>query len=1202
MSKREEHIPTQKVDHEQGKRRVFFREKVYEQNKDKIGEGKIFESEAEFNIWFNAHNLGRDAKGENCFGHYKVPDLIDKAHPLILPQGFTYEDVIIPCKVVAKDTPPTPSVLFQPPPPPPAPPAPESMTLNAAAIPLPQWVSGGGSGQQAITSNGGDRSFNAYDHLNYGLLHGRLPAQPHVAARGNNPNDPGFQTVGDALRGFVGVIDVPAQLAGTAALGGPVAGAFLKIGQGDRADRWMVAPEGSPRHNGDKLLDFSNQWPFNGQANPFSPSRDEQLRATHLPGFYPLDTQTGRMGQVDPKFAIVKGSNPLYTLADESPALTSNERGVRTNHREENERFGGTPSAPQVLRGGVDRAQSWDANNLNMLPLLQEGQQAYEAATGDAKKAAAQHMVDLINYQSTYKFIQAEPVLQAQTWAARDAFIAKAEQDGVTGLDRFHMAAESPDQTVTKAEMRANLTKYYTEMATNKKTDGKFNNFYDMMVDGKSIDPAQRVKDIHDPEQRKVAISQAVEALPLMLSYKDLPEDGRLPVASDNFVSTRDPAHPTDVRYNNLNPFEKGEFTPQKAPTDAKAAMDAGMQDIAGDKELTKLVLQGAGGDYHIAEAILQRDVQSKELPRYFGEKHGIRASRTPAIEKIAALNYSDKTLSEVFDIQREKDGSLNYKKEAAHGQIGNMSAPIDSDTVRRAQGEIAGRVESQEMVAATQQAFKTLGADGSKNPIFSQGVLRDRLLYALATERGSKTLLAMQAKIRETDPEHADARIEQLKEAMHAAANVGSKQRSGVDWDTQQEIANAQRVDIAEKALGTQASVDANGNITFTTAPGAQIPDNVKALLAGGGVAATAANAPYFDTARAVALAQTPEATGSAYLINPETRQRALLAIAKSEPEVMQAAIINTVVANPQMAREAADALKSAGTVHRNDLINHIFHTDRHSKLGGILKDLAEAQESGNQNDLAKASERLRAFGKVDLSTKEGQQNQQALADLNAFVLTGNAAGKQLGNAAQYQANLGNTLVYAMQNGTLASKAPGTDTQIAAAGSDKTAPGTEQTAPGSDKTDHAPEGNGNHTPGKGRGKHVLLAGQPGYTNDLANFGISNDQLTNAAKAMPEAVRNMHVVDAEGLANTGHEVADHAYTVTGKYQGLPLIVVPVPHGKKNPDLNHGNPGDCEGPCQVPGNPGTPLPPTPPVTPPGNCTIVNSDGVTVPCIG
>lgn len=632
------------------------------------------------------------------------------------------------------------------------------------------------------TPKGSDRLNIHTAVMNAPMLLGHMPDQPEIAARGRHRNDIPWQTGSDVGRSALSVLlYAPVIPLGAVGL------VPTRLDPRDGAERIQNALQGSngmdgnsERARGGVYLDGHDQWPFNGSWNPVASGPKERRDSTLLPG---LGVEVNAQGSIVTAEATVFPNNHLYATNGGTPSVTNSQVGVDSNYTEKNKWSWGAPSAPVELLGTTNYAMAAYVNQQSIEPQIKRATDAYEKSPS---KATAQKMIDLLNYQSTLVGISNYPVnadMKQSYNAEQFAKLNPAEQiaykkaivvndaasKGITGLDINHLPAETPVRSVNKAQMREQLVAYYDKLAEEK--PGAFEKIYEE----KELLGKANERDLKDKDQRRAAAEEFVEALPF---YKSYPENGVALKGLDRHVSTRDPKNPTDLSKHNFNAIEQSELRPKRAP--AKNAMDAAMGLIAGDAALTSTVLDAAGTNRKLAEAIAQRDLAAINLPAELGE-HKMRWTRDNA--DIKARGYSDEVMATAFTT--------------------NPGQGIVRGDVDRIGSQIAGTANDPVVVALRQRDFADLKSDGMKDdPRFPVGSLQSQTLYALATEEGNKTLKALEAKILAANPQDAQAQIQTLREGVAAAKNYKSANLlGGITHDNLMTYVSAQTVASAAEA-----------------------------------------------------------------------------------------------------------------------------------------------------------------------------------------------------------------------------------------------------------------------------------------------------------------------------------------------------------------------------------------------------------------
>lgn len=678
------------------------------------------------------NNLGDLVSGKECGIDIKIAR-IKEGDKLTLPIGPRIERLPV---VYARDCGPNPTPGVS---------VPAGFTES---LKLPIYPNGGNT----VTPGNGD----IYIAANTAMLFGHMPGQPEIAARGRNrAYATGVQTVRD---GVEQVLDIAAQAAFIPVGGWIIKPLHLRSGD-DSAQRVMSAQQGpnnlygNPEAaNGGALINTREQWPFNLTFNPFSPGKIQEYDSTLLPGLGIAVDGKGAIVTPDTRYA----NNHIYTVGTGTPSVTLSRTAVDSNFTEKNKWSWGKPSGPQGAIGTGNHPMSAWVNQNVLEPKLAAANVAFHQ---NPTREAAQRMIGLFNYQSTLPGIKGPVNVDVSKLISDEAFellppadkvayqrarfVDAAAARGVRGLDANYLPAEAPLRSIPKAAMREQLITYYDKLAS------EHPNTFERLYEEPEHVGKSNPHSLRDANGRKQAAAEFVDSMPFMKSY---PVDGMVMPWLDRHISTRDSQASTDIRRDNFNPLERGQMDPKTRATDPAAAMTGGMQLIAKDPALTALLLAGTKDNRQLAEALMQRDLLYINLPAEFGDKR-IRGDRTDMQADVAARGYTPETMRTTFGINGSGQNILR----------GDLAV---------AQQSLAASANNANIVALRQQDLATLATDGTASSNnFPVGSLQTRMLYALGTEEGNKTLRAMEQG-------RTPAEVEALRQAAHAAVDVVVKER----------------------------------------------------------------------------------------------------------------------------------------------------------------------------------------------------------------------------------------------------------------------------------------------------------------------------------------------------------------------------------------------------------------------------------------
>lgn len=123
------------------------------------------------------------------------------------------------------------------------------------------------------------------------------------------------------------------------------------------------------------------------------------------------------------------------------------------------------------------------------------------------------------------------------------------------------------------------------------------------------------------------------------------------------------------------------------------------------------------------------------------------------------------------------------------------------------------------------------------------------------------------------------------------------------------------------------------------------------------------------------------------AYITDSVTQERSIAEMAVTRPDIMTAAVIQTLSDNPELVGGMRSNLEQIGDKRANRGITGAvvdkFTTNAQEKLGDIIGDLVKAQQTNNPKEIARATQRLN-----EMAASNNPAEQQAFADLVAATM----------------------------------------------------------------------------------------------------------------------------------------------------------------------------------------------------------------------
>ena len=123
------------------------------------------------------------------------------------------------------------------------------------------------------------------------------------------------------------------------------------------------------------------------------------------------------------------------------------------------------------------------------------------------------------------------------------------------------------------------------------------------------------------------------------------------------------------------------------------------------------------------------------------------------------------------------------------------------------------------------------------------------------------------------------------------------------------------------------------------------------------------------------------------AYITDSVTQERSIAEMAVTRPDIMTAAVIQTLSDHPELVGGMRSNLEQIGDKRANrgitGAVGDKFTTNAQEKLGDIIGDLVKAQQANNPKDRDRAIQRLN-----EMAASNNPADQQAFADLAAAVM----------------------------------------------------------------------------------------------------------------------------------------------------------------------------------------------------------------------
>lgn len=726
--------------------------------------------------WIIRENGLRDGQGRDCLGRENTA-VIRRDQRLKVPEGNPMGAFDVVWEANCEDPPSERDILLFT--------TPEGTVIEEtgpAAGPvgarLPDYLNAGSLAQQGATAE-------VYDGWNLPMMLGIMPDQPDPAARGLNRNGTGVHTaagsLGHAATFIASVTPIP-----VASNVGLVWFPTFMVSGPTSSDRTMQGRQGGNGATGyaHDSADVAGRdgrfdgWPFNGRPlMPLALSERSFRDATLLPALgvqfdennriIGAQTRTGdpdapnnEPWTTNNQIYFIRGENGEY-VPSVTPARIEQETG-RPNRFTQ-----GEPGSPEALRGFSNYALAYLVNEQRIQPQISESLARYETSQDPAeRRAAAQRAIELLNYQSTLTGISNYTVnVDVRGMAARglnqeemlalnpaeriayqrERLIVDAETNGITGLNRDAMPAQSPVNSITRAELRTNLIEYYTDMATGDK-EREFRAVYSRQV-GEDADYNRR-----DAASVSEDVTRFVDSLPILNS---MPEQGFNYGHMDQYFTSPRP------RFNRV---ETREYAPQQRDGLTRDNATAAIDLIASDPRSTALLLS-ASGNGDIAQAWASYDDARVQMPRFFG-------SRRPHLDRAELLRGTEER-----GYRPELIGTV-FSREETNGILRNLSGGQDLDAIRQ---DLTASAADPAIVALRQGDLRDM-ARGGGGGFIGEGAIGGQMLYALALEPDNRTLLLIEDNIRATaaSPEIAAQQIEVLRQGVEYTKETISRDMLG--------------------------------------------------------------------------------------------------------------------------------------------------------------------------------------------------------------------------------------------------------------------------------------------------------------------------------------------------------------------------------------------------------------------------------------
>lgn len=602
------------------------------------------------------------------------------------------------------------------------------------------------------TNLAGGRSSDPQDIANMLPLLRDVPKQPHTAARAASSHNPlGIQTFADLGARILRVapfVPIPLGNPATASLALTPIGLDMDTrGRGLGHER-----EGSGATVQDSANDHFRMdiLPF-GPDGLFAPSSKTKRDATLLWGVGITHDEQGRVVDIKTgERAGLLNHNEIYSQMGEGEnilAITSNQRSERTGGEKQNWRLQGKPSGPKGIPLGNYEIASYIDSRYASGAL----DNALNALDTDPSQANFQQAIALTNLRANLTGMTNYPVRAdiSQPLDGKGLDCLNPREMLLYSRERLIEAATAkgytvnPDeiavpQSISRAEMRAQLIDYYTETALVKPQS-----FPDVFeeVTGKK---AKYDKD--DVEQRRAVATEFADSLPYLQTY---PENGySMEHLKPYYLSPRE----------QFSSVERFEYTSKTPPKDA-SVLAAGMEALASDPENVRAILKAAETNDLLATSIAMRDKGSIAAPKWF-DNHKGGLNRNDEVAAVAARGYS----AELMDLDFSKDASRD-------NVIRNLPA---------IKASLGASAASDEIVALRQRDLRQMPTDGKDGKPIAPGATANNLLHVLAQD--TKLLATFDENIRKSSatPEEAEAKIEALHQAVLYAKDHVTERHTG--------------------------------------------------------------------------------------------------------------------------------------------------------------------------------------------------------------------------------------------------------------------------------------------------------------------------------------------------------------------------------------------------------------------------------------
>jgi hypothetical protein len=378
--------------------------------------------------------------------------------------------------------------------------------------------------------------------------------------------------------------------------------------------------------------------------------------------------------------------------------------------------------------------------------------------------------------------------------------------------------ADYPVRSLTREALREQLIEYYTVMAVTQET--AFKQMVARETKGVVMATRDRLAEEH-PDWTKEQVRQEAERLTEIEGRKWRPENYNEKDARLAYMNgSEDPEHLEALRkaeasverfvdeFTILKEFpEKGvsfehldhlfrlpvekfnsieRFAKLPEKTAGRESLKGAGELFAGSPALTKILLEATQHNPDLAQAIAYFDDGTIQRPNQYGMGGW---SRNDELERFTERGYREELMGSTWS-RRPSQGIVR-----------------DFALVRE---DLAASANNDAAIAARQEDWRLMVTAGTA-PDNDHGVLvgqhMEDVLYALAAERGNKTLTLLEEKIREENPDNANALIESLRQGVSYARNQRMENRLGTSHDDLQSTIHRQ--ELGKDALLNQKAAE---------------------------------------------------------------------------------------------------------------------------------------------------------------------------------------------------------------------------------------------------------------------------------------------------------------------------------------------------------------------------------------------------------